>query len=172
MTLDIWILATPRTITTLMDLWERGALRPCDTLGACALVALQRGVEMAEFAWNTPRALVGLEPVLSDASGAKPTYATPLSEYLRGVHSAREAPEAPEAPEDGVDLFLALPAPLALRVDNARVTSALAHLVPRVPPRAWYAGALVAAGARSLAREHAGLPPVVTDLFCPEEEDA
>lgn len=58
--------------------------------------------------------------------------------------------------------------PCAQEIVFAR-TATIAHLVPRVPPRDSYVAALVAAGARSLSREHAGLPPVVTDL-CPEEE--
>lgn len=144
MTLDLWIRVETRTVTLLMSLWERE--RACESLGACALVALERGVAMAEFAWNTP-----------------------LHEYLRGIAHTPEAPATTPADDDALDIFLALPPSLALRVDNARVTSAIAHLVPRVPPRDSYVAALVAAGARSLSREHAGLPPVVTDL-CPEEE--
>jgi len=150
-TLDIWVLVPPRTISTLMDLWEHAGFRACSTLGACALVAIERAIELEETARYTPHALV------EHAPAAPPGTGTPYPHL--------------EDPENLVDLFLALPTTLALRVDNTRVTSAITHMLPRLPPRAQYLGDLLVVGARSLAHEHAAHTPVGADL-CPEEEDA
>lgn len=169
-TLDIWILVPPRTINTLMDLWEHAGFRACASLGACALVAIERAIELEETAWYTPLALVEHAPAVAAVTNPAPfVWCTPHAPAVPPVTSSPYPHH--EDPENLVDLFLALPTPLALRVDNARVTRAIAHLLPSLPPRAQYLGDLLVVGARSLAHEHAAHTPVGADL-CPEEEDA
>lgn len=120
-------------------LWLNGHLGDLETFDACLLVALERGLALAESALER-------------------------REYALTQHIALAQARGDDLP----DYAPVARASIIKRLDAARVRFAIAHAA-RVLPRPLLACLLVELGARSLAHEAQGLTPTATDLCPEEE---